>query len=271
MNDSQDKLIEKQTITFTLLHGTFARGADWVVDDKDSESFRNRLRSELPDYNLKFDVVDWGYEGINRIRDNTIERRIHGSEQLESYLLDSEESTSTNRRFIISHSHAGNVALYALQNPEARKKVAGLVCMATPFLKSTRAPFNKSLLVFSLLILGIFALDSQSVWLTIYFLLYFLVVLNIQLSGNHAETKESNEKIENHLRKLSLVGDEGPQGNPGQPSFLIIRPWLDEVWVVLGISGLAGRLFRRLWQITNGVGGVVAHGVHSSRIYTYCN
>jgi hypothetical protein len=39
----------------------------------------------------------------------------------------------TARHFLICHSHGGSVALTALEDPDLREKIAGVVCMATPF------------------------------------------------------------------------------------------------------------------------------------------
>ena len=39
---------------------------------------------------------------------------------------------------LVCHSHGGNVALHALQDEELRGAVAGVVCLATPFLIAAR-------------------------------------------------------------------------------------------------------------------------------------
>ena len=36
--------------------------------------------------------------------------------------------------YVLAHSHGGNVALYAIDDPELQEKVKGIVFMATPFL-----------------------------------------------------------------------------------------------------------------------------------------
>jgi hypothetical protein len=48
-----------------------------------------------------------------------------------------ETSGASGEAVVIAHSHGGNVALYAMRDPEVEARVVGVVCLATPFLVVT--------------------------------------------------------------------------------------------------------------------------------------
>ena len=52
------------------------------------------------------------------------------------------------RHFVIAHSHGGNIALYALRDPELAHRLSGVACFATPFLYVRRRPYNPIYLIF---------------------------------------------------------------------------------------------------------------------------
>jgi hypothetical protein len=64
---------ERPNITFTLVHGTFAKGADWV-EKEDPKMFRQNIRSELGDsFTIHFDSVNWGFNRwLCKLWDNTV-------------------------------------------------------------------------------------------------------------------------------------------------------------------------------------------------------
>jgi alpha-beta hydrolase superfamily lysophospholipase len=70
-------------------------------------------------------------------------------------------------RFIVAHSHGGNVALYALRDPEVERLVDGVVCMATPFIVARRRDLGSkgaanilAVLVFAALAFWFFILNG---------------------------------------------------------------------------------------------------------------
>jgi alpha-beta hydrolase superfamily lysophospholipase len=77
--------------------------------------------------------VNWG--GWNRVG-----TRKRGAALLSQHLRESSLSEG-ERRFVIAHSHGGNVAMYAVRDKEAAARTAGIVTLATPFLVAQRRHF----------------------------------------------------------------------------------------------------------------------------------
>jgi hypothetical protein len=111
----------------TLVHGTFARGAPWTQDDSRlSTSLRSRL-----DGTVEIERCEWsGW--------NTAGARADGARNLVRHLRAQGEKAVDERRFVVAHSHAGNIALYALCDTEAARLCDGVVCMSTPFFVARR-------------------------------------------------------------------------------------------------------------------------------------
>ena len=211
----------KPTLIFTLVHGTFSKGAPWVKNDQNPTLFRSRLRAALePEFDVQFDdTFDWGHDSFRRPWDNTLSARRKGTEKLVGHLTNASEAAGA-RRYLVAHSHGGNVALQALKNEAARGKVAGLICLATPFLFSTRARFSRNLFGFSAFVLLLATLDwwSRLPWpwgiaLWAYTVVYWLVFVLI-LVFTHGE---QSEKIDGHLLPVHAARDRHPHGD-GDPA-----------------------------------------------------
>jgi len=101
-----------------LVHGTFARRSIWPY----KSLLREMLDKDFSSYTI--DTVTWS-------GGNSMSARAKGTaalcEKITSYPPDVEH-------YIISHSHGGNIALYAMKNSNVRSRVAGIVCLSTPFL-----------------------------------------------------------------------------------------------------------------------------------------
>ena len=250
---------EKRDITFTLVHGTFAKGADWVCNKDDPEMFRSRLKSELDaEYEVRFDVIEWGNDGrFGRLKDNTNARRRHGTKQLEEHLSDCADATDANRRYIVVHSHAGNIAMYVLRDSELRKKVTGLICLSSPFLIYKRAFFNRALLGLSALMILLHTTINQTAAMWAYAAVYIPVAVRILLTKNFGENEVSNNKINQQLERLKLATEEEFFDQSNRTHFLAIRPHRDEVSGLFWVTKMIGTTFRRLWQFINLVGGWV--------------
>jgi Ca2+/Na+ antiporter len=243
----------KPVVTLVLVHGTFSLDADWVLDDTDPKSFRSKLRAALEsDYEVHFDVIRWGYSGrLRRLRDNTDSRRRHGVVQVEQRLLAYEDVSAVNQRFIVAHSHGGNIVMSALRKPELRTKVTGVVCLSSPFLVHNLTSFRRELLGLSWLTLVVGVADS-SPYAWVYAAFYTLIAWTIMLTFKQ---EKSIEAAIEQRRLLALAGkDQFPGGTTG-PAFLAIRPRRDEVTILLWISRGFGALSRWLWNVLNSVGG----------------
>ena len=243
----------KPVVTFVLVHGTFSLDADWVVDDTDPKSFRSKLRAALEsDYEVHFDVIPWGYGGrLRRLGDNTDSRRRHGVCEVEKRLLACEDVSAVNQRFIVAHSHGGNIVMSALRNPKLQRKVTGVVCLSSPFLVHNLARFQRELLFLSWATLAVGVVDS-SPYAWVYAAFYTLIAWTIML------TFKQEKSIEAAITQRSLLALAGKDQFPGGiagPAFLAIRPHRDEVTILFVISRGFGTLSRWLWNALNGLGG----------------
>jgi hypothetical protein len=105
-----------------LVHGTFARGAEWTHPDS---KLASRVRSALPGNVL---VIPFEWSGRN-----SHGARISGGAELSERLSQLRSSHPGASLHLIAHSHGGNVAAYALRESRIRDSLAGVVCLGTPF------------------------------------------------------------------------------------------------------------------------------------------
>jgi MFS family permease len=119
--------------SFTLLHGTWARHAAWThPESKLCGALRKRFGEQT-----EIHSVDWcGW--------NNVGTRTKGAEKLCKHLR-ALELAPDDRHFLIAHSHGGNVALYALTEPDVAKRVAGVATIATPYLIASKRQWSDRL------------------------------------------------------------------------------------------------------------------------------
>lgn len=224
-------------VRFTLVHGTFARkkaaaGKSWVTN-KDS-FFRTDLAAALKSAKV---TIDDGFRWSGR---NSHKDRTDGGDLLETYLLDRPENPAVPH-FIVAHSHGGNIALYALRNPKVRKRIDGLVCMATPFLLPRRRVLQPALLIFSVLFFVIFAifrdLSPLQHGLAIGFAVTYALLALIVLVSRVLLGKEALDRRLHKLSHARLERDE----------LLVIRPSGDEASGALRASQFATWLLGKIW------------------------
>ena len=253
----------KPKLIFTLVHGTFAKGADWVLDDEDPKLFRSRLKSALSEFDVAFDDdFEWGHDSPLRFLDNTLSARREGAEKLEGYLTGlGDREDKKIHRYIVAHSHGGNIALYALRNPEARKAIDGVICLATPFLKSKDQPILRDLFGFSALILFVLAYNLPPslhwIWAMLiwgYTSVYLLVALIIIVSGSLGTSKASSDKESSHLDRLEFPTRDDLSGTEGKPSAWIFCVDKDEVGKIMEFAYYVGSAIRKSWNGVNTFG-----------------
>ncbi len=116
----------------TLIHGTWAREAAWT---KENSPLREEL-DKLPGVRL---VNRFCWEGYNSHR-----ARLRGADRLKVYLLECATTYPDEEHFIIAHSHAGNLVLYALRDERAAQQVRGMVCLSTPFIICKKRDYGRS-------------------------------------------------------------------------------------------------------------------------------
>lgn len=149
---------EQSAYRFTLVHGTFGANTSWVNDDQalSPHGFRARLAMSI-EQPISYNVPPpWGSRGslFKKLYDLTNAARITGAQTLKKDIL-ATPKVDGEKHFLLAHSHGGNVAMYALQDPEVQDRIDGLICLATPFLFPRRRPLSISTLVLSLIIMSI--------------------------------------------------------------------------------------------------------------------
>ena len=253
---TQESKEELSNYRFTLIHGTFGANTSWVNDDQqsDPQGFRARLVAAL-DKPVSYKIPPpWGSLGsfFKKLYDLTNEARISGAEKLKKDILSTPKKAG-EKHFLIAHSHGGNVAMYALQDPEVQAQVDGVICLATPFLFPRRRPLNIATLILSLIIMiigtvqiittmnlstnGWFAWCIASVMLITAIAIPSLLVW-IVARKRYQQKFKNDTSLDEHVERISY-------GDTGTP-ILLIRSSGDEA------SGLL-----RGTQFLNWVGGMV--------------
>lgn len=114
---------------FVLIHGTWAPNSPWT---RPGSLLRRTLEAEirgLEGGELLFRRLIW--TGRNRDLD-----RFEASQRLQTKIAALRSEYPDRHCFLIGHSHGGNIALHALiHSRNSREYVAGVVTIATPFLR----------------------------------------------------------------------------------------------------------------------------------------
>jgi pimeloyl-ACP methyl ester carboxylesterase len=110
-------------VVVTLVHGTWARRADWTMPS--SPLCRSVCRAARGP--VRFERLVWsGW--------NTVTSRSKAVERLISHLADLQKRWPQARHFVVGHSHGGNIAFQAMRDEAVEARIAGVVCLSTPFL-----------------------------------------------------------------------------------------------------------------------------------------
>lgn len=123
------KDVTTQPVNFVLVHGTFARDAEWIQHDS---TFSSILRSQFP--NSRFFPFNWTGR-------NSHSARIEAGKHLANLLHSIRHDYPDENCFVIAHSHGGNVVLYALSaslDVDGCDLVDGCVFLGTPFLMTQK-------------------------------------------------------------------------------------------------------------------------------------
>ena len=108
----------------TLVHGTWAKNAAWV----EPGSALSRALQERFGEGIELFQFKW-------TGGNSHSARRQATEELKKELAQRLRHCNTRvRQYLICHSHGGNVAISALADVGLQEKIAGVVCLATPFL-----------------------------------------------------------------------------------------------------------------------------------------
>jgi hypothetical protein len=116
-------------VSIFLVHGTFARNADWI---QDNSPFCSYLRDKL--------CVD-DITPINWTGRNTTKARHDGMIDLSTKLKNSLAEKPASLHVVIGHSHGGTIALQAVNSPEFVNRVR-IVLLSTPILVPRKREFT---------------------------------------------------------------------------------------------------------------------------------
>ena len=111
-------------VVLTLVHGTWARKAEWV---KPGSEFVLRLTSLLGPEHRVVSVHPLRWSGGNS---NFARQR--GAKALASHVRQVANEQSNAHHVLIAHSHGGNVALYALREQGIAQSIHSLFCLSVP-------------------------------------------------------------------------------------------------------------------------------------------
>ncbi len=110
-----------------LVHGTFAARATWVESDSPLvQAIARRLGKPAC-------VLSFRWSGRN-----SHVARLKAADSLKGALRQLSQAHRGVRIYVIAHSHGGNVALYALRDPQLQSSVGGLVILGTPLISCSR-------------------------------------------------------------------------------------------------------------------------------------
>jgi hypothetical protein len=264
----------------TLVHGTWARRAAWT--EADSVLCR-AIRQRVPGP-VEFRIFSWSGT-------NSLVARAQAANDLREFLRASHEAWPDARHFIVAHSHAGNIAFYALRDTAVAYRTCGLVCLSTPFIHARprdlgqltglvrfAAPLGLLLFVTSILS-AMFGLDSD-VWALTLFLFSFAAALFISVEWENVSERllELTRPARLNPDRVLLIratGDEASSALAVLPFLSWIVGWLwlrPAAWVARAIAK-AAPWADRVAEISGsgwrwGVGALVAAAIPLALLHT---
>jgi len=112
--------------TIILVHGTFARDAQWIEQGSLLVQAVRKLL-QLRSGPANFVSLKWSGR-------NLIEHRLAASEGLRNQVDEIWRKSPTEKIFVIGHSHGGSaISYYLKQYPESAACITGAIFLSTPF------------------------------------------------------------------------------------------------------------------------------------------
>ena len=224
-------------IVVTLVHGTWARRATWTMTGSELRSTLSRA-ANAP---VAFQPFVWSGR-------NSISARRRAVKDLTEHLRKAIEQAPKAAHYIVAHSHGGNIAFQALADPLLNCRIAGLVCLSTPFLTITRRELGP---------VGRTALW----WLPVVFVFYGGVFAIERLSPSSGDTlgpvllvaSVAVGFLSAHLlnRFATSVSESLTHPTVDPSKVLIVRAAGDEASAALGAVHIISWLSGRLWLLTS--------------------
>ena len=222
-------------VLITLVHGTFAAGAAWTLDDS---PLCRALRERIPGVSIS--PFTWSGRNSNRARLDAgwelarwTETRISEYERVHGGPVD---------HYVIAHSHGGNVVLYACRSRHFAEHLTKLVCLSTPFLSARVRDHARGILL--TLELGlIFWAAAIAVFLGVRLWMAAITATAVFI-GWAALTRNRLDRLEN---RAGRIADELSPPTPGADSVLILRGDRDEATGALVSAHFPTAIASLLW------------------------
>jgi len=126
----------------TLVHGTWPNGLPVLAWVRRLLWRREPARWTDPDSDLTHYLAE--RLAVNQVRPivllfrwsggNSVSARVRAAEAIAAHLSQIAAKFPCARQIVIGHSHGGSVLMYALRRPGVAELIAGVVCLATPFI-----------------------------------------------------------------------------------------------------------------------------------------
>jgi hypothetical protein len=143
---SKDSSFEPKPLVITLVHGTWGSKSKWLEEES---TIRKHLETSLK-RRVEFVTPRWNGRNVSSARQEA-------ASIVRNQLKENFERYKDAEQYIIAHSHGGNVTLYALEDRDIEQKIAGVICLNTPFISVVRRN-TKVILAQLVVLIGVFPL-----------------------------------------------------------------------------------------------------------------
>ncbi len=258
----------------TTVHGTYAKHATWVEpDSKLGVALTQRFGAGVK-------MIPFRWSGRNNPS-----ARAKAKDKLRAHLSALLGDYPEASHYIIAHSHGGNVALYALRDDETlRDKIAGVACLATPFLVSRHRVLGSrdvtTQIVGAVVLLGVVSAILTMLWLDAFHpacpkepMIFVLTLFLFGIVGSLNNWQTYGERLHRELQlatlsreRLLIIRAPGDEASAALLFFQFVSELSVRVYVLL--YQLQERFLRllnrwsghRLWLLAALVGGFVLFG-----------
>jgi hypothetical protein len=264
-------------IIVTLIHGTFARGASWTGPDS---RLAQSLKNVIPGVEIR--AFKWSGKNMHRAR-------LQAGMELSCDLVDLLEQNPKTLHYIVGHSHAGNVIMYALRELPRQYYPDGIITMGTPFIvtdardlgptvKAIRVAIRSFLGLVAILVfvLGLFAFLSEKPSQPYAYVIVSFIGL-LYLGAVWFLIRQIISRVNSYTRKKLLTKQKREMSRISLPEIdgvptLSLYVERDEAGILLRLLDYASELPFRLWQpslvlIITGVLGVAFAAVYPAIIW----
>jgi hypothetical protein len=228
-----------------LIHGTFAADSAWC---RAGSAFVQRLTAEATSV---AEVISFRWSGANDFR-----ARHDAALALREVIR---SGAPVDEQFIIAHSHGGNIAYDALQDPEIAGKVQGTVCLSTPFLHVRRREWSAAAslaVVLAAFAAPFFALGWISSlccvsWADAHPNVFGTAAVAL-LVGFYSAIGAAGRHVAARLQPLEQLASDR---RPVQTRMLIVRLATDEAGAVLSVAQFISWVVSRLFAPVDRLAG----------------